>query len=97
MCLGTPALVLTADKISAFFGRLILDAWSLRLACECAQESPCPFQLPLPFGVPPALLLTHQLDDLCSANLVVLKHNYQLQWYAKHYSKTGLGFNKLQL
>lgn len=64
MCLGTPALVLAADKVSAFFRSSILEAWGLRLAGECTQERLGPFQLSLPFGVPPTLLLTHQLNYL---------------------------------
>lgn len=70
ICLGTPTLVLTADKISAFFRRGILDAWGIRLAGECTQERLCPFQLSLPFGVPPALLLTHQLNYLWAQQIM---------------------------
>ena len=67
--LSTTTLFLTADKISAFLGRGILCAWGLRLAGECAQESLGSLELSLPFGIPPALLITHQLHYLCLEKL----------------------------
>ncbi len=62
--LSTTTLVVTADETSALLGSSTLLAWCCSLTGEGLQKGLCPFEFPLSFPVPPALLLCHQLHYL---------------------------------